>query len=164
LHLNVLGPAWLRWTLAQFSDAPMPDEGVKLCDACHKRQATCHINEITGGVIRSTEFCAECFEVREPAEDKQLRRASQTAPCKYCGGTPCVEWNSLTNIFGVVVTDGAPIGFFCASCTEEYNRFLAHEMERVPQGLSEAEESAIAGRLRKSGDEHMLEWLAKRRL
>jgi hypothetical protein len=114
--------------------------------------------------MRPTDLCAECFEAREPTEDKRLRRAAQTAQCMYCGGSPCVEWNSLTNLFGLVVTDGAPTGFLCASCTEEYNRFLAHGMEGLPQGLSEAEESAIAERLRESGDKHMLEWSAKRRL
>ena len=142
----------------------MPDERIKLCDVCHKREATCHVNEIADGRIRSTDLCIECFEAREPAEDKRLRRAAQTARCKYCGGSPCVEWNSLTNLFGVVVTGGAPTGFLCASCTEEYNQFLAHEMEGLAPGLSEAEESAIAERLRASGDKHMLQWLARRRL
>src|SRR5256885_7525915 len=117
----------------------MPGKRIKFCDPCHKHQVTRHVHEIADGVIRSTDLCNECFEAREPAGEKRLRRAAQTARCKYCGGSPCVERNSLTNLFGLVVTDGAPTGFFCASCREEYNRFLAHEMEGLSQGLSRAE-------------------------
>jgi hypothetical protein len=150
--------------LAQPRALPMPRERIKLCDACHKREATCHLCEGADGSMRPLDLCNQCFEDREPAEQKRLRQAAQRARCKYCGGGPCVEWNFLTNLFGVVVTDGAPTGFLCASCTEEYNQFLAHEMEGLPQGLSEAEEYATAERLRESGDKHMLEWLARRRL
>jgi hypothetical protein len=114
--------------------------------------------------MRSVDICIQCFEAREPADQRRLRQAVQAARCKYCAGTPCVEWNSLTNIFGVVVADAEPTGFLCAPCTEEHNRFLAEEMEGLPQGLSEAEESAIAKRLREGGDRHMLEWVARRRL
>ena len=142
----------------------MPGQRIKLCDACHKHMATYHVHESAAGRMQSIDLCVECFEAREPAEQKRLRHGAQTARCKYCAGTPCVEWNSLTNVFGFVVADAEPTGFLCAPCTEEYNRFLAEQMEGLSQGLSEPEESAIASRLREGGERHMLEWVARRRL
>ena len=140
----------------------MPTDGIKLCNACRQREATCHVNEITAGGIRSTDLCAECYEAREPTQQKRLRQAAQTARCRYCGGGPCVEWNSLTNLFGAIVTDGEPAGLLCARCTGEYNRFLAREMEDLPRGLSGAEEGVIARRLRERAEQHLREWVAQR--
>jgi hypothetical protein len=114
--------------------------------------------------MRSIDLCTDCFDARQPAEQKRLRRAAQAARCKYCGGGPCIEWNSLTNVFGVIVAEGEPTGFLCVSCTEEYNRFLVQEMESLPQNLSEAQESATAAQLRESGEKHMREWAKRRRL
>jgi transposase-like protein len=74
-----------------------------------------------------------------------------------------VDWNSLANIFGVVVGAGEA-RFLCANCTEEYNRFLAHRLESVPRNLSQDQELATSRALREDAHKHMLEWLAKRGL
>jgi len=141
----------------------MPGEGIILCDACHKRQVTCHVCEVDDAGMRTVDLCNECFEAHQPAERKVLSQALAAARCKYCGKGPCVDWNSLTNVFGVVVAGSSATGFLCEPCTEEYNRFLLKEMEGLARNLSEAEGAAEMQRLRESGEKHMLEWVAKKR-
>jgi protein-arginine kinase activator protein McsA len=140
----------------------MSSQRIILCDACHKREATCHLNKIVDGKIKSTDLCSQCYEAREPIELKESRRAAEAARCEYCGAQPCVDWHSLTNISAIIVAP-EEARFLCSSCSEEYNRFLAHKLASVPEGLAEAEQLAKFGGLRDAAHAHMMDWLAKNR-
>jgi DNA-directed RNA polymerase subunit RPC12/RpoP len=139
----------------------MANHGTRFCDACKEREATCHVVNMVGNRRQSSDLCIECFEAREPTEQKQLRKATEAAACEYCGGRPCVYWNSLTNLFGMIVGLGQT-RFLCTPCSTEYNAFLAKAFPSGAQDVSESEQLAIAEKLRERVHRHMLAWVAKR--
>ena len=142
--------------------SPMPSQRIRLCDTCRKREATCHLNEIVGDKIKSTDLCDECYAAREPLELKGSRRAAEATQCEYCGGRPCVDWHCLTNIAAFIVEPEQP-RFLCSECSEEYNRLLEQALESLPEGLPESAQLTRLRTLSAQAHEHMLEWVRTRR-
>ena len=140
----------------------MPSPGTKLCEVCNLREATCHLTQINDDRQQSLDLCAGCYEAREPLGEKQLRQAAAAPECEYCGGQPCVDWHSLTNIFASVANAGQT-RFLCGTCSVEYNRFLAERFETLQRDLTEEEGLAALRELRERAHGHMLEWLARKK-
>jgi hypothetical protein len=71
-----------------------------------------------------------------------------------------VDWHCLTNISALIVGPEEP-RFLCPRCSAEYNHFLEHALEGVPDGLPESAQLARFQTLRAEAHEYMLKWVTK---
>ena len=128
-----------------------------LCENCHQREATCHICEIEGDVMKSRELCVECHEASS-REAKELAAAQRDALCQYCGGQPCAGGTD----FLALVTGVQKLKFVCMPCSMEHNRYIQQHLPQHASGLSQSEQLALLRKLDREADEHMRRWLSGR--
>ncbi len=128
-----------------------------LCENCHQREATCHVCEIEGDVMKSRDLCVECHEASSP-EARELAAAQRDAHCQYCGGQPCAGGTD----FLALVTGVQKLKFMCMPWSMEYNRYIQQHLPQDPSGLSQSEQLALLRKLDREADEHMRRWLSGR--
>jgi protein-arginine kinase activator protein McsA len=128
-----------------------------LCESCHQREATCHVNTIMDGVVTSRDLCIECQEANSP-EAREFSAAQRDAHCQYCGGQPCAGGTD----FLALVTGVQKLKFMCVPCSMEHNRFLQQQLKRDASGLSQEEQLALLRKLDEQADEHMEQWVSER--
>ncbi len=128
----------------------------RLCDACHERPATAHICDGSTGETR--DLCDACLEASAPEEIRQSAAAVRTAHCQYCGGHPCAGGTD----FFALAAGIQRTKYMCMPCTQEYLRYNLQELDRVPPGLSQAEQLAAIRALLDKADAHMKQWVSKR--
>ena len=127
-----------------------------LCEVCHERPATHHVCNANTG--KSSDFCAECFEMSVPPEVRQSSAAVRDAHCQYCGGQPCAGGTD----FLALVTGVQKQKFMCMPCSMEHNRFVRQQLQSDASGLSQQEQLALLRKLDRDADEHMKRWVSER--
>src|SRR5262249_28165871 len=85
-----------------------------LCDNCHQREATCHIDDLREGVVvRRRDLCRECYEASSP-EAMEHEEELSDGRCKYCGAPAEVGWGTV--IRGPDGTVDNASNFVCEEC------------------------------------------------
>jgi protein-arginine kinase activator protein McsA len=130
-----------------------------LCQNCHQREATCHVNEINQieGVITSKDLCGECHEASSP-EAREFSAAQRNARCQYCGGQPCAGGTD----FLALITGVQKLKFMCMPCSMEHNRYTRQQLRPDASGLSQQEQLDLLRKLDNDADKHMKQWVLKR--
>src|SRR5688572_13332078 len=63
---------------------------MKICDACHEREAVYHTILCRGDQTEERNLCRECFKAlaspEQIAEDERTSELLARGRCKYCGG------------------------------------------------------------------------------
>ena len=134
-----------------------------LCEICHQREATCHINTIKDGVVTSRDLCDDCFAASNPTQAHELTTALK-AGCRYCGGEPYTGSGSGHSLAELSTTK---LSFMCKPCAEEYFRFVR---QRLPSfGDPDITNGQIAelrthniGEVLTEAKEHMKKWVAEK--
>ena len=133
-----------------------------LCEICHQREATCHLNTIKDGEVTSRDLCDECFATSNPSQAHELATALK-AGCRYCGGEPFSEsGHSLSGLSGI-----RNLSFMCKACAEEYFRFLRQKMPGFGSDTLTEEQAATLAKYDRAeifteAEEHMKKWVAER--
>ena len=125
-----------------------------LCDNCHQREATCHLCEIVGDVIKTKDLCSQCHEASSP-EAREFAAAQRDARCEYCGGEP---WAGGTDALALA-TGIQRLKFMCMPCSMEHNRYVQERLQQDAFRLSPEEQLAWLRKLDKEVDEHMRHWI-----
>jgi|SRR5882724_4564948 len=128
-----------------------------LCEACHQREATCHVTAILDDVMQKRDLCPECFEASSPGAG-EFASAQRDARCEYCGGEPCAGGTD----FLAMATGVQSLKFMCMSCSMEHNRYLQQQLQQSDSGLSQQEQLALLRKLDESADKHMRQWVSER--
>jgi protein-arginine kinase activator protein McsA len=133
-----------------------------LCDICHEREATIHVNHIMGEVVTPSNFCSQCYEASKPAEAHDLTAALHDG-CRYCGGEPFSGgYDPLALMSGT-----HRISFMCKPCAEEHIRYLREkwpgfgDVAMTREQMAQVHASDIPVVFREV-DEHMKKWVADR--
>ena len=133
-----------------------------LCENCHQREATCHVNTIGGGAMTSRDLCSECFESSDHTEAKGITKVWE-AGCQYCGGPPVIGGaDPLASIGGI-----HKLRCMCRPCADEYHRFLEVKMPGFGSDTLTKEQAAKLAKhdfaaILTEAEEHMKKWLAER--
>ena len=134
-----------------------------LCENCHQREATSHVNKIEGDVVTSRDLCSECFE----SSHTEARGITQVweAGCQYCGGPPVIGGaDPLATIGGI-----HKLRCMCKLCSDEYHRFLQVKMPGFGTGamtkeqLSKMKTYDIPA-IFSEANKHMKQWVSEKGL
>jgi protein-arginine kinase activator protein McsA len=129
-----------------------------LCDACHEREGTCHVTEVSDGVTQTRHLCSECFARLEPNDLRHLAAAAHDAKCQYC--------DAPANIGGsdpfAVIFGAHRIRRLCFACSSEYSRYTQDSLTRIPTGLSREAQLEEIRQLSDDVGRHMEQWAAQR--
>jgi protein-arginine kinase activator protein McsA len=128
-----------------------------LCENCHQREATCHVNAIVSDVMTSKDLCVECHEASSP-EAREFSAAQRNAYCEYCGGHPCAGGTDIL----ALATGVQKLKFMCMPCSMEHNRYIQQQIRRDASGLSQQEQLALLRKLDEDADKHMKQWVSER--
>jgi protein-arginine kinase activator protein McsA len=128
-----------------------------LCDSCHQRPATCHVNAIEGGVVQSRDLCIECYEASSP-EARELLDGQREVHCEYCGGQPVAGGTD----FLALATGVQKQKFMCLPCSMEHIRFVQERLQEDASDLSQQEQLALLQKLDRDAGEHMMQWVSKK--
>ena len=92
---------------------PGGDVAIMLCENCHLREATCHLN-ITrdDDTVTRRDLCEQCFETKYP-KTMALTGTNSDPRCEYCGAPADSGWEA-----GIHSADGTTIEshFACEEC------------------------------------------------
>lgn len=129
-----------------------------LCERCHQREATCHVHTIIDRATLLKSLCARCFESYSP-EGREVLERQRDARCEYCGGQPySCETDVRGLAYGIERTR-----YMCQSCSGEHERYYQERLDQDFSGLSEKEQLELLRKLDDAADEHMKQWVARRR-
>lgn len=137
-----------------------------LCQNCHQREATCHVTTIFDEKMTKKDLCAECCEAAsspDAIELTELMSIFGNMRCEYCGAEAVSA--ELDTIATAASLDS--LKRMCRECSTEYARYTAAEMQKLSEDaskLSHTENSALFRKLSEETDQHMKQWVKKRKL
>jgi len=133
-----------------------------LCEICHQREATCHLNTIKDGAVTTRDLCDECFAASNPTQAHELTTAMKTG-CRYCGGEPFSGGYDPLALMGGTHR----VSFMCEPCAKEHIRYLREkwpgfgDVGMTREQMSQVHASDIPAVFR-DVEEHMKKWVADR--
>jgi protein-arginine kinase activator protein McsA len=146
-----------------------------LCNKCQIRNATVHWTIENGDDsqgVKKLDLCEECLKGVPFFEEERSIHAALEEGCQYCGDKPGGK-ASACGFAPFPMLRGGPIKFMCSSCADEYNRILEQKFPRLfNHTLTSGEGAMLISEYKSSRDfpavlaeldEHMKQWLAKKK-
>ena len=136
----------------------MSHHSANLCNACHEREATCHITEVADGVAHTRGLCSDCFAGLDIHEAQHIAAAAEGAKCQYCGAP--------ANIGGsdpfAVICGAQRIKYRCFACSSELSRYAHDALRGMQNQLSRDSQLEEIRKLSVAVERHMQQWAAQR--
>ena len=130
-----------------------------LCEKCQRREATCHVTNVTSradDVPTTSNLCGECFEAFSP--DAREFAAGLKAGCCYCGGEPYCACPDLA----AALSGAHRTRAICRLCWQEFSRVMSLKLPGMERGSIAPEEAANLPAIFTELHEHMKKWVLDR--